>query len=130
MGTDTGEKYDPLEWQRGSWGWYIPVTPNNGSAHFHFWFKHKTKFSNLLHSHHTGQVKRPSGKTDIPNITENKDGTITVKYAPSETGLHELSIKYDDQHVPGKLFWYSYLDSIPHLTMMGVIAKREMVFSK
>ena len=108
MGTDTGEKSGSLERQRSLkkevLGRHIPVTPNNGSAHFHLWFKHITKFSNLLHFHHTGQVKRPSGKTDIPNITENKDGTITVKYAPSETGLHELSIKYDDQHVPGNLF--------------------------
>ncbi|XP_033643960.1 filamin-A-like isoform X2 [Asterias rubens] len=51
-----------------------------------------------------GEVKRPSGKKDIPTITENKSGTITVKYAPQETGKHELSIKYGSSHVPGSPF--------------------------
>ncbi|XP_022101220.1 filamin-C-like isoform X6 [Acanthaster planci] len=51
-----------------------------------------------------GEVKRPSGKKDIPTITENKDGHITVKYAPQETGKHELTIKYGTSHVPGSPF--------------------------
>ncbi|XP_038047790.1 filamin-B-like isoform X7 [Patiria miniata] len=51
-----------------------------------------------------GEVKRPSGKKDVPTITENKDGHITVKYAPQETGKHELTIKYGTNHVPGSPF--------------------------
>lgn len=43
----------------------------------------------------------PSGKTARPNITDNKDGTVTVKYAPTEKGLHEMDIKYDGNHIPG-----------------------------
>lgn len=45
----------------------------------------------------------PSGKTARPNITDNKDGTITVRYAPTEKGLHQMGIKYDGNHIPGKL---------------------------
>ncbi len=56
------------------------------------------------HGNINGEVKRPSGKKDIPTITENKSGTITVKYAPQETGKHELSIKYGTSHVPGSPF--------------------------
>ncbi|XP_030622681.1 filamin-C-like isoform X2 [Chanos chanos] len=49
----------------------------------------------------TGEVRMPSGKTARPHITDNKDGTITVKYAPTERGLHEMDIKYDGNHIPG-----------------------------
>lgn len=43
----------------------------------------------------------PSGRTAQPNITDNKDGTVTVKYSPTERGLHEMDIKYDGNHIPG-----------------------------
>uniref|UniRef100_A0A8D0A3P3 Filamin C n=1 Tax=Sander lucioperca TaxID=283035 RepID=A0A8D0A3P3_SANLU len=29
------------------------------------------------------------------------DGTVTVKYSPTERGLHEMDIKYDGNHIPG-----------------------------
>lgn len=50
----------------------------------------------------TGDVRMPSGKVAKPDITDNKDGTVTVKYAPTEAGLHEMDIKYDGIHIPGK----------------------------
>lgn len=43
----------------------------------------------------------PSGKTAQPEIIDNKDGTVTVKYAPTEPGLHEMHIKYNGTHIPG-----------------------------
>lgn len=43
----------------------------------------------------------PSGQTARPNIADNKDGTVTVKYSPTERGLHEMDIKYDGNHIPG-----------------------------
>uniref|UniRef100_A0A8B9LT41 Filamin C, gamma a (actin binding protein 280) n=1 Tax=Astyanax mexicanus TaxID=7994 RepID=A0A8B9LT41_ASTMX len=49
----------------------------------------------------TGEVRMPSGKTARPLIRDNKDGTVTVKYAPTERGLHEMDIKYDGNHIPG-----------------------------
>lgn len=45
----------------------------------------------------------PSGKVAKPDITDNKDGTVTVKYAPTEAGLHEMDIKYDGIHIPGSV---------------------------
>ncbi|XP_066182806.1 filamin-B isoform X4 [Sylvia atricapilla] len=48
----------------------------------------------------TGEVHMPSGKTDTPDIVDNKDGTVTVKYAPTEVGLHEMHIKYMGNHIP------------------------------
>lgn len=43
----------------------------------------------------------PSGNVAKPDITDNKDGTVTVKYGPTEAGLHEMDIKYDGIHIPG-----------------------------
>uniref|UniRef100_A0A8C4V1W2 Filamin B n=1 Tax=Falco tinnunculus TaxID=100819 RepID=A0A8C4V1W2_FALTI len=48
----------------------------------------------------TGEVHMPSGKTDTPDIVDNKDGTVTVRYAPTEVGLHEMHIKYMGKHIP------------------------------
>lgn len=50
----------------------------------------------------TGEVRMPSGKVAQPSITDNKDGTVTVRYAPSEAGLHEMDIRYDNMHIPGR----------------------------
>lgn len=49
-----------------------------------------------------GEVRMPSGRTARPHITDNKDGTVTVKYSPSERGLHEMDIRYDGDHIPGR----------------------------
>ncbi|XP_032822250.2 filamin-C isoform X1 [Petromyzon marinus] len=59
----------------------------------------------------TGQVRMPSGKTARPDITDNKDGTVTVKYAPTEPGLHEMEIKYDGSHIPGSPLQF-YVDAV------------------
>ncbi|KAM3832299.1 LOW QUALITY PROTEIN: filamin-C [Vipera latastei] len=59
----------------------------------------------------TGEVRMPSGKTARPHIADNKDGTMTVKYAPTEKGLHEMDIKYDGNHIPGSPIQF-YVDAI------------------
>nr|XP_033814124.1 filamin-C isoform X2 [Geotrypetes seraphini] len=59
----------------------------------------------------SGEVRMPSGKKARPNITDNKDGTVTVKYAPVEKGLHEMDIKYDGNHIPGSPLQF-FVDAI------------------
>ncbi|CAL8242354.1 unnamed protein product [Merluccius merluccius] len=68
----------------------------------------------------TGEVRMPSGRTARPHITDNKDGTVTVKYAPTEKGLHEMDIKYDGNHIPGSPLQF-YVDAINsgHVTAYG-----------
>ncbi|KAI1882170.1 hypothetical protein AGOR_G00247920 [Albula goreensis] len=68
----------------------------------------------------TGEVRMPSGKTARPHITDNKDGTVTVKYAPTEKGLHEMDIKYEGNHIPGSPLQF-YVDAINsgHVTAYG-----------
>ncbi|XP_073337082.1 filamin-C-like isoform X4 [Pagrus major] len=68
----------------------------------------------------TGEVRMPSGRTACPHITDNKDGTVTVKYSPTERGLHEMDIKYDGNHIPGSPLQF-YVDAINsgHVTAYG-----------
>uniref|UniRef100_A0A3B4AVY0 Calponin-homology (CH) domain-containing protein n=1 Tax=Periophthalmus magnuspinnatus TaxID=409849 RepID=A0A3B4AVY0_9GOBI len=68
----------------------------------------------------TGVVRMPSGRTACPYITDNKDGTVTVKYSPTERGLHEMDIKYDGNHIPGSPLQF-YVDAINsgHVTAYG-----------
>ncbi|KAM4721013.1 filamin-B isoform 2-T2 [Rhinophrynus dorsalis] len=48
----------------------------------------------------TGEVHMPTGKTAPAEIVDNKDGTVSIRYVPTETGLHELDIKCDGAHIP------------------------------
>ncbi|XP_047431699.1 filamin-C-like isoform X2 [Mugil cephalus] len=68
----------------------------------------------------TGEVRMPSGRTAHPHITDNKDGTVTVKYSPTERGLHEMDIKYEGNHIPGSPLQF-YVDAINsgHVTAYG-----------
>uniref|UniRef100_A0A8C3CYC5 Filamin A n=1 Tax=Cairina moschata TaxID=8855 RepID=A0A8C3CYC5_CAIMO len=67
-----------------------------------------------------GEVRMPSGKVAKPDITDNKDGTVTVRFAPTEAGLHEMDIRYDTMHIPGSplQFYVDYVNS-GHVTAYG-----------
>ncbi|XP_066996805.1 filamin-A isoform X2 [Anabrus simplex] len=60
--------------------------------------------------HVTAEVKMPSGNVDKPIIEDNRDGTVSIKYDPREEGLHELSVKYNGEHVQGSPFKF-HVDS-------------------
>uniref|UniRef100_A0A1A7YJ75 Filamin C, gamma b (Actin binding protein 280) n=1 Tax=Iconisemion striatum TaxID=60296 RepID=A0A1A7YJ75_9TELE len=68
----------------------------------------------------TGEVRMPSGQTAHPHIADNKDGTVTVKYSPTERGLHEMDIRYEGNHIPGSPLQF-YVDTINsgHVTAFG-----------
>ncbi|XP_023655301.1 filamin-B isoform X1 [Paramormyrops kingsleyae] len=68
----------------------------------------------------TGEVYMPSGKTAQPEIIDNKDGTVTVKFAPTEPGLHEMHIKYNGNHIPESPLRF-YVNSVnsPNVTAYG-----------
>ncbi|XP_022901138.2 filamin-A isoform X2 [Onthophagus taurus] len=56
-------------------------------------------------------IKMPSGNVDKPIIEDNRDGTVSIKYDPREEGLHELSVKYNGEHVQGSPYKF-HVDSI------------------
>eukprot|EP00918_Siedleckia_nematoides_P105694 GHVU01230790.1.p1 GENE.GHVU01230790.1~~GHVU01230790.1.p1 ORF type:complete len:2480 (+),score=363.92 GHVU01230790.1:158-7597(+) len=56
-------------------------------------------------------VTTPSGKKQQPKIVDNKDGTVKIKYQPSEVGLHTLDVKYNNVPITGSPFKF-HVDAI------------------
>ncbi|CAF0854285.1 unnamed protein product, partial [Didymodactylos carnosus] len=52
----------------------------------------------------TALVRTPTGKIHTPLIEDNLDGTVSIKYQPSEIGLHELDVFYQGQPIAGSPF--------------------------
>nr|XP_021330210.1 filamin-A isoform X3 [Danio rerio] len=48
----------------------------------------------------TGEVITPSGKRAQPDMIDNKDGTVVMKFDPSEEGLHQILIKSAENDIP------------------------------
>ncbi|KAF5899201.1 filamin-B isoform X2 [Clarias magur] len=98
-------------------GSFIPVSSMNGAGFRPF--NMVIPFT-LSKGEITGEVHMPSGKTAQPEIIDNKDGTITVKYAPTETGLHEMHIKFNGTHIPeSPLQFYVNNANSPNVTAYG-----------
>ncbi|CAH1643874.1 unnamed protein product [Spodoptera littoralis] len=57
------------------------------------------------------EVRMPSGHIDQPQIEDNRDGTVSIKYEPREEGVHELFVKYNGEHVQGSPYKF-HVDSI------------------
>ncbi|XP_076078682.1 filamin-C-like isoform X15 [Mytilus galloprovincialis] len=65
-------------------------------------------------------VVMPSGKKAYPKIEDNKDGTVTICYQPTETGLHELHVNYNNSEIEGSPFKF-HVDAVNsgHVTAYG-----------
>ena len=61
----------------------------------------------------------PSGKKAYPKIEDNKDGTVTIRYQPTETGLHELHVNYNNEEIEGTtLISYCNVNIMAHVTLV------------
>lgn len=64
--------------------------------------------SNLINHFHLhfclALIRTPTGKFHTPIIEDNQDGTVSIKYQPSEVGLHELDVFYQGQPIAGSPF--------------------------
>lgn len=49
-------------------------------------------------------VSSPGGITEDAEINEIEDGLYAVHFVPKELGIHTVSVKYNDVHIPGKFF--------------------------
>lgn len=49
-------------------------------------------------------VTTPRGRREQPRIEDNKNGTVTVHYQPSERGLHTMDVTYNQTPVQGSPF--------------------------
>ncbi|XP_021363284.1 filamin-A-like isoform X15 [Mizuhopecten yessoensis] len=65
-------------------------------------------------------VIMPSGEKAYPKIEDNKDGTVTVRYQPTDTGLHELHVNYNSEPISGSPFQF-HVDAVNsgHVTAYG-----------
>uniref|UniRef100_A0A8C5BGW6 Calponin-homology (CH) domain-containing protein n=1 Tax=Gadus morhua TaxID=8049 RepID=A0A8C5BGW6_GADMO len=113
------QPYAPYVGSAPHWATEEPVTAGDGMEPILRPFNLVIPFT-VQQGEITGEVRMPSGRTAQPHITDNKDGTVTVKYAPTEKGLHEMDIKYDGNHIPGSPLQF-YVDAINsgHVTAFG-----------
>lgn len=49
-------------------------------------------------------VTSPVGITEDAEINEIEDGLYAVHFVPKELGVHTVSVRYKDVHIPGKCF--------------------------
>ena len=49
-------------------------------------------------------IRAPSGRVDIPSVQDDGNGTVAIKYQPSEEGMHYLDVRYNQDHVQGSPF--------------------------
>ncbi|XP_020895536.2 filamin-A, partial [Exaiptasia diaphana] len=49
-------------------------------------------------------VTNPSGAHTDTLVTDNEDGSYSVSYTPFEEGIHNLDVKFADEHIPGSPF--------------------------
>jgi len=49
-------------------------------------------------------IRRPSGGVDLPSVQDDNNGTVAIKYQPTEEGMHYLDVRYNKDHVQGSPF--------------------------
>ncbi|XP_045034741.1 filamin-A isoform X1 [Daphnia magna] len=52
-------------------------------------------------------VTSPSGVTEGADIGETEDGSYGVSFVPTMLGVHTVSVKYNDVHIPGSPFQFT-----------------------
>lgn len=53
----------------------------------------------------TASVTNPSGITELCDIVSLDDNHYSIKFVPKEMGVHTVSVKHKDMHIPGKFLW-------------------------
>jgi filamin len=67
-------------------------------------------------------VTSPGGVTEDAVINEVQDGLYAVHFVPKELGVHTVSVRYKDIHIPGSPFQFTvgpYRDHGAHLVKAG-----------
>lgn len=55
-------------------------------------------------------VTSPGGITEDAEINEIEDGLYAVHFVPKELGVHTVSVRYKEVHIPGKCYKYGHFD--------------------
>lgn len=68
------------------------------------------------------EVTSPSGKTEDAEMMDLDDSTYKIKFVPKEQGVHTVSVRHKNQHIPGSPFQFTVgplKDSGPHRVRAG-----------
>ena len=52
-------------------------------------------------------VTSPGGQTEDAEVAEIEDGLYGVNFVPKELGVHTVSVKYQEMHIPGSPFQFT-----------------------
>ncbi|GFN93493.1 filamin-c [Plakobranchus ocellatus] len=55
----------------------------------------------------TASVKSPSGVTEVCDVKALDDSHYSIKFVPREMGVHTVSVKHKDMHIPGSPFEFT-----------------------
>ena len=55
----------------------------------------------------------------VMDCADNKDGTATVEYTPTEEGDYDIAVKFGDEHIPGSPFKVSISLKIDSICLQG-----------
>ena len=50
----------------------------------------------------TATVTSPSGITELCDVVSLDDCHYSIKFVPQEMGIHIVSVKHKDMHIPGR----------------------------
>lgn len=55
----------------------------------------------------TASVTNPSGVTELCDVVSLDDSHYSIKFVPKEMGIHTVSVKHKDMHIPGSPFQFT-----------------------
>ncbi|KAK9889073.1 hypothetical protein WA026_004345 [Henosepilachna vigintioctopunctata] len=111
-GEGTNRQREKIQRQRDA----VPVTEVGSKCRLTFKMPGITSFDL------SATVTSPGGVTEAAEINEVQDGLYAVHFVPKELGVHTVSVKYKDIHIPGSPFQFTvgpYRDHGAHLVKAG-----------
>lgn len=55
----------------------------------------------------TASVTSPSGMTELCDVVSLDDSHYSIKFVPKEMGIHTVSVKHKEMHIPGSPFQFT-----------------------
>ena len=55
----------------------------------------------------SASVTSPSGVTELCDVVSLDDCRYSIKFVPKEMGIHTVSVKHKDMHIPGSPFQFT-----------------------
>ncbi|KAG5671669.1 hypothetical protein PVAND_001857 [Polypedilum vanderplanki] len=111
-GDGTNRKREKIQRQRDP----VPVTEVGSQCKLTFKLPGITSFDL------SAQVTSPGNVTEDAEMQEIEDGLYSVFFVPKELGIHTVSVRYKDMHIPGSPFQFTVgplRDTGAHLVKAG-----------